>query len=84
MKKSVSKKTKEVIEKHMGEMNHISSIMELTRTGARMMLQIAIEEELLAFLDRDYYERRTTQKGSRIWVVLLLRCSIPASLSMTI
>jgi transposase-like protein len=59
------KKTKEVIEKHMGEMNHVSSIMELTRTGARMMLQIAIEEELLAFLDRDYYERRTTQKGSR-------------------
>lgn len=45
------KKTKEVIEKHMREMNHISSIMELTRTGARMMLQIAIEEELLAFLD---------------------------------
>jgi len=65
MKKSVSKKTKEVIEKHMGEMKHVSSLMELTRTGARMMLQIAIEEELLAFLDRDYYERRTTQKGSR-------------------
>jgi ribosome maturation factor RimP len=46
MRKSVSKKTKEVIEKHIGEMNHSSSIMELTRSGARMMLQIAIEEEL--------------------------------------
>jgi transposase-like protein len=65
MRKSVSKKTKEVIEKHIGEMNHSSSIMELTRSGARMMLQIAIEEELSAFLDRDYYERRTTQKGFR-------------------
>jgi len=43
MKKSVSKKTKEVIEKHMGEMKHVSSIMELTRTSARMMLQIAID-----------------------------------------
>ena len=65
MRKSISKKTKKVIEKHLGEMDHISSIAELTRTGARMMLQIAIEEELLAFLDRDYYERRTTQKGFR-------------------
>jgi ribosome maturation factor RimP len=64
MRKSVSKKTKEVIEKHIGEMNHSSSIMELTRSGARMMLQIAIEEELSAFLDRDYYERRTTRKAS--------------------
>lgn len=65
MRKTVSKKTKEVIEKHMREMDHISSIMELTRTGARMMLQIAIEEELLGFLDRDHYERRTTRKGLR-------------------
>jgi len=66
MKKSVSKKMKEVIEKHMGEMNHVSSIMELTHTGARMMLQIAIEEELKAFIGRDYYERRTdNQKGLR-------------------
>jgi ribosome maturation factor RimP len=64
MRKSVSKKTKEVIEKHIGEMNHSSSIMELTRSGARMMLQIAIEEELSAFLDRDYYERRTPRKAS--------------------
>jgi len=47
MKTSVSKKTKEVIEKHMREMNHISSIMELTRTGAGMMLyHFSLEEDV--------------------------------------
>jgi transposase-like protein len=65
MKKSISKKVKEVIEKHMEEMDHISSIMELTRIGARMMLHIALEEELKIFLNRDYYERRVNQKGLR-------------------
>ena len=30
-----------------------------------MMLEIAIEEELTAFLGRDYYERRNGQDGSR-------------------
>jgi len=30
-----------------------------------MMLEAALEEELTAFLERDYYERRTYQKGSR-------------------
>ena len=40
--------------------------MELTKVGARMMIQIALEEELMAFLGRDYYERRSNgQEGSR-------------------
>jgi len=39
--------------------------MELTHIGARMMLQVALEEEIKAFLGRDYYERREDQKGSR-------------------
>ncbi len=65
MKKSISKKTKEIIEKELDEMNHIRSLMELTRLGARMMLQVALEEELKAFLGRDCYERRENQKGSR-------------------
>jgi transposase-like protein len=65
MKKNISKKTKEVIEKELDEMNHIRSLMELTRIGARMMLQVALEEELKAFLGRDYYERRENQKGLR-------------------
>ncbi len=30
-----------------------------------MMLQVALEEEIMAFLGRDYYERRKGQKGSR-------------------
>jgi transposase-like protein len=46
-------------------MDHIQSLVELTCIGARMMLQVALEEELKAFLGRDYYERREDQKGSR-------------------
>jgi transposase-like protein len=40
-------------------------LRELTRIGARMMLQVALEEEITANLDRDYYERTTLAKGSR-------------------
>ncbi len=67
MKKSVSKKTKDVIEKELERINHMNSLMEITRAGARMMLQIAIEEELTAFLERDYYERikNNTNRGYR-------------------
>jgi putative transposase len=44
----------------------LSSLAELTKIGARMMLEVAIEEELTAFLGRDYYERRSdSQEGSR-------------------
>ncbi len=32
---------------------HRDSVMEVTRIGARMMFQIAIEEELRAYLGRD-------------------------------
>lgn len=57
MKKSLSKKTKDVIEKELEQLNHLNSLMDITRIGARMMLQVAIEEELTAFLERDHYER---------------------------
>ena len=40
-------------------------LRELTRIGARMMLQVALEEEITANLERDYYERTTSAKGSR-------------------
>jgi len=64
--RSLSKKSKKVIEKSMKELMQRNSLVELTRVGARMMIQIALEEELRAFLGRDYYERRTDgQKGSR-------------------
>lgn len=65
MSKSLSKKSEKVIAEIMGEFRQLSSLKELTRIGARMMLQTAIEEELTAFLGRDYYERTTDSKGSR-------------------
>jgi transposase-like protein len=64
--RSLSKKSKKVIEKSMKELMQRNSLVELTKTGARMMIQIALEEELRAFLGRDYYERRNEgQEGSR-------------------
>jgi len=65
MRKSLSKKAKKVIEKHFEEFKEGDSLVELTRAGARMMLEVAVEEELTAFLGRDYYERRRGQEGSR-------------------
>lgn len=63
--RSLSKKSKKVIEKQMEEFQQRNKLAELTKMGARMMIQIALEEELIAFLGRDYYERRNGQKGSR-------------------
>lgn len=65
MRKSLSKKSKKVIEKHLEEFKQRNSLVELTKIGARMMLEVAIEEELMEFLRRDYYERRDGQEGSR-------------------
>ena len=65
MRKSLSKKSKKVIEKNLEEFTGRQSLIDLTRTGAKMMLQVAVEEELTAFLGRDYYERREGQGGSR-------------------
>lgn len=50
----------------MEEFKQRNSLVEFTKVGARMMIQIALEEELRAFLGRDYYERRSSgQEGSR-------------------
>ena len=65
MKKSLSKKTKKVIEENLEEFMAMPPLMELTRIGARMMLQSALEEEVTAYLQRDYYERSSGAKGSR-------------------
>lgn len=65
MRRSLSKKSKKVIEKHLKDFKQRSTLVELTKVGARMMLEVAIEEELTAFLGRDYYERRNNQEGSR-------------------
>jgi transposase-like protein len=64
--RSLSKKSKKVIEKSMKEFMQRNSLVEITKVGARMMIQIALEEELMAFLGRDYYQRRSVgQVGSR-------------------
>ena len=63
--RSLSKKSKKIIEKSIEGHMQLNSLAELTRIGARMMLEVAIEEELTAFLGRDYYERRNGQEGSR-------------------
>ena len=65
MKRSLSKKSKKVIEKHLEEFKQRSSLVELTKAGARMMLQVALEEELTVFLGRDYYERLEGERGYR-------------------
>lgn len=65
MMRSLSKKSEKVIEKHLEEIKKGNSLAELTRIGARMMLEVAIEDELTAFLGREYYERRDNQEGSR-------------------
>ena len=65
MKKSLSKKAKKVIEENLEEFMAMPPLRELTRIGARMMLQVALEEEITAHLERDYYERTTSAKGSR-------------------
>jgi len=65
MKKSLAKKAKKVIEAGADEMMGVSSIAELTKIGARIMLQSALEEEVTIFLSRDYYERTEGQSGYR-------------------
>jgi len=65
MKTSLTKKARKVIEEGLGELRQRSSLGELTRIGARMMLEVALEEEVTAFLGRDYYERLDVARGYR-------------------
>ena len=65
MRKSLSKKTKKVIEENLEEFRAMPPLRELTMIGAKMMLQSALEEEVTAYLQRDYYERSSGAKGSR-------------------
>ncbi len=61
---SISKKSRKVIEENLEELKERHPLIEVTRIGARMALQVAIEEELCMLLGRDYYERNR-QAGSR-------------------
>jgi transposase-like protein len=65
MKKSLSKKAKKVIDEGVEEFMTLPPLTELTKIGARMMLQSALEEEVTAYLQRDYYERNAEARGSR-------------------
>jgi transposase-like protein len=65
MKKILSKKTRKVIEDGVQEFMGLPSLTELTKIGARMMLQSALEEEVTGYLQRDFYERNAEANGSR-------------------
>lgn len=66
MLRSLSKKGRKVIEENLLAIKELpSSLMEVTRIGARLMLQSALEEEVTVFLERDLYERKEVGKGSR-------------------
>lgn len=66
MRRSLSKKAQKVMQKMMEEAQKEHPLSVLSKIGARMMLQAALEEELCLFLDRDHYERRVDgQRGSR-------------------
>ena len=65
MRKSLSKKSRKVIKEHLEEFMAMPPLGELTRIGARMMLQVALEEEVTAYIQRDLYERNAQAKGRR-------------------
>jgi transposase-like protein len=65
MKKSLSKKARKVIEEGVEEFMALPPLAELTRIGARVMLQAALEEEVTGYLRRDHYERTSGARGSR-------------------
>ncbi|MFN3740261.1 MAG: transposase, partial [Thermodesulfovibrionales bacterium] len=65
MKRSISKKAKKIIEEGIEELTSMSSLERIMRIGAQMMLQAAIEEEVTAYIRRDYYERNDSAYGSR-------------------
>ena len=65
MEKSLSKKARKVIEEGVEEFMTLPPLAELTKIGARMMLQAALEEEVTAYLGRDHYERNAGARGSR-------------------
>ena len=55
MKKSVSKKVEKVIKEELEEMTQRTSLREVTTIGARMVLRVAIVEEVTApYPQRDY------------------------------
>lgn len=66
MKKSLSKKSEKVIRELMeGGRLFENPLSVMAKEGARMMLMVALEEELTEVLGRDLYERTDSARGSR-------------------
>lgn len=57
MSRRLSKKSEEVIKKMMEERVFEHPLALAVKAGARMMLQVAVEEEIKDYLGRDCYER---------------------------
>lgn len=66
MSRRLSKKAEKVIKKVMEEERLFGHPLALVaKAGARMMLQVALEEEITTYLGRDYYERNDDANGYR-------------------
>ncbi len=65
MRKRLSKKGEKVIKEMMEQRLFEHPLALVAKAGARMMLRIALEEEITDVLERDYYERREGAKGYR-------------------
>lgn len=65
MSRRLSKKSEKVIKKLMEERIFEHPLALVVKAGARMMLQVALEEEIKDYLGRDYYERVEGAEGYR-------------------
>lgn len=65
MERRLSKKAEKVIREMMEERLFEHPLALVAKAGARMMLRVALEEEITAFLRRDYYERIEDANGYR-------------------
>ena len=65
MSRRLSKKSEEVIKKMMEERVFEHPLALVVKAGARMMLQVEVEEEIKDYLGRDYYERAAGAIGYR-------------------
>jgi transposase-like protein len=66
MRKSLSKKSEKVIREVIeGGRLFENPLSAMAREGARMMLRVALEEELTEAIGRDLYERTEGARGSR-------------------
>ena len=65
MELKLSKKSQEVIKEIMDSRLFEHPLALVAKAGARLMLQVALEEEVFGFLGRDHYERHQSTKGKR-------------------